>query len=57
MYTYIYIYIYLSIFIYNIYNIYIYISAYPQTRVSYFPGLISKARVNKQRTNDVTRVL
>ena len=33
----------------------IYISAYPQTRVSSFPELISAARVNEQRTNDVTR--
>ena len=30
---------------------------YPQTRASSFPGLISAARVNEQRTTDVTRVL
>ena len=29
---------------------------YPHTRVSSFPGLISVARVNEQRTTDVTRV-
>ena len=31
--------------------------AYPQTRVSSFPGLISATRVNERRTTDVTRVL
>ena len=36
---------------------YIYIYIYPQTRVSSFPGLISFAWVNEQRTTDVTRVL
>ena len=30
---------------------------YPQTRVSSFTGLISVARVNEQRTTDITRVL
>ena len=37
--------------------IYIYIYIYPQTHVSSFPGLISVARVNEQRTTAVTRVL
>ena len=37
--------------------IYIYIYIYIQTSVSSFPGLISVARVNEQRTPDVTRVL
>ena len=38
--------------------IYIYISyVYPQTLVLLFPGLISVARVNDQRTTDVTRVV
>ena len=45
MYIYIYIYIHIHIYI------------YPDTRVSSFQGLISVARVNEQRTNDVTRVL
>ena len=40
-------------------NIYIYIYIYisPHTRVSSFPRLISVARVNKQRTTDVNKVL
>ena len=54
MHTYIYVYIYV-LYIYIYIHIYIYI--YPQTRVSSFPGLISVARVNEQRTTDVTRVL
>ena len=36
---------------------YIYTHIYPQARVSSFPGLISVAWVNEQRTTDVTRVL
>ena len=47
----------LYIYIYYIYNIYMYIYIYPQTRVSPFPGLISAAWVNEQKTTDVTRVL
>ena len=45
------------IYLYNIYvhNIYIYI--YPHICVLSFPGLISVARVNEERTTDVTRVL
>ena len=38
---------------YCILDIYI----YPHTRVLSFPGLISVARVNEQRTTNVTRVL
>ena len=37
--------------------IYIYIYIYPKIHVASFPGLISVARVNEQRTTDVTRVL
>ena len=37
--------------------IFIYIYIYPHTRVSSYPGLISVARVNEWRTNDITRVL
>ena len=51
----IYIYTY-TLYIYDI-CIYIYIYIYPHTRVSSCPGLISVARVNEQRTTDVTRVL
>ena len=40
-----------------IHNIYIYIYIYTHTHVLSFPGLISVARVNEQRTTDVTRVL
>ena len=53
MYIYIYIYIYINIYIY----IYIYIYSCSQTRASSFPGLISVARINEQRTTGVTRVL
>ena len=45
------IYIYIYIYIYTRLYICIYI------RVSSFPGIISVARVNEQRTADVTRVL
>ena len=45
-------YIYISCIVY-----YIYIYIYPHTRVLSFPGLISVARVNEQRTTNVTRVL
>ena len=49
---------YIYIYMYNIYiYIYIYIYIFPHTRFSSFPGLISVAQVNKQRTTDVTRVL
>ena len=41
----------------NVLYIYIYIYIYPQISVSSFPGLISVARVNEQRTTAVTRVL
>ena len=44
---YIYIYIYVCKYIYM----------YPQTWISSFPGLISVARVNEQRTTDITIVL
>ena len=40
-----------------VYNIYVYIYIYPQTRVSSSPGLINVAQVNELRTTDVTRVL
>ena len=46
---------YIAIININIYIFIIYI--YPQTRVSSFPGLVSVARVNEERTNDNTRVL
>ena len=35
----------------------LYIYMYIYTRVFSFPGLISAARFNEQRTTDVTRVL
>ena len=46
---------YIAIININIYIFIIYI--YPQTRVSSFPGLVSVARVNEERTTDNTRVL
>ena len=54
---YIFIYLYIYIYMYIHIYIYIYIYIYPQTRVLSFPGLISVARVNEQRTSDVTGVL